>query len=109
LSDTSASGAKPCFFEQLAHQFHGCRFIAPSLNQQIENPAFVIDCAPEPEPPARNRHGHLVETPPRHWPGTAMAKFSGEQRPEISEPIAAPFRRKHPDHAQRADLRRRNS
>ena len=27
--------------------------------------AFIVDRAPQPEPPARNRHGHLVEMPAR--------------------------------------------
>jgi len=31
--------------EQLAHEFHGC-LIAPSLDQQIEDLAFVVDRAP---------------------------------------------------------------
>ena len=51
------------FLEQLAHQFHGCSLVAPSLHQQVENLAFVVNRAPQPELPARNHHGHLVEMP----------------------------------------------
>jgi hypothetical protein len=47
---------------------------------------FVVNRAPQPELPARNRHGHLVEMPPRRWPRASMAKFSGEQRPELHDP-----------------------
>src|SRR4029077_7976738 len=60
--------------------------VAPSLHKEIENLAFLVNCAPEPETPARNRHGHLVETPPRRRPVTSMAKLSGEQRPEFQNP-----------------------
>src|SRR5271166_5049046 len=59
------------FLEQLAHQFQGCSLVAPSLHQEIENLAFIVDRAPEPEPPARNRHGHLVETPCMDAPARA--------------------------------------
>ena len=78
-------------FEQLAHQFHGCSLVSPWLHQQIENLAFVVDRAPQPEPPARNRHGHLVEMPPRRWPWASMAKLSGEQRPEFQNPSSHRF------------------
>src|SRR5271166_6594905 len=79
-------GREALFLEQLAHQFHGCSLVAPSLHQEIENLAFIVDRAPEPEPPARNRHGHLVEMPPRRWPWASVAKFAGEQRPEFQDP-----------------------
>jgi hypothetical protein len=47
------------FLDQLAHQFHSGRLIAPSLHQQIENLAFVVNRAPQPELPARNDHGQV--------------------------------------------------
>ena len=75
-------GREALFLEQLAHQFHRCRFIAPPLHEQVENLAFVVDCALKPELPARN-HGHLIEMPPRGWPRASTPKFSGEQRPEL--------------------------
>ena len=56
------------------------------LHQEIENFAFIVDRAPEPEPPTCNRDHHFVEMPPRGWPWTSMAKFSGEQRPELQDP-----------------------
>ncbi len=79
-------GGEALFLEQLAHQVHGCSLVAPSLHQEIENLAFIVDRPPEPEPPARNRHGLLVEMPARRWPRTATAKFAGEQRPEFQDP-----------------------
>ena len=68
---------------ELAHWFHGCSLVAPSLHKEVENLAFVINRASEPELRARNHHGHLVEMPLRRWPRASTAKFSGEQRPEL--------------------------
>src|SRR5580693_10012067 len=79
-------GREALFLEQLAHQFHRCGFIAPSLHEQVENLAFVVDGAPEPELLARNRYGHLIEMPTPCWPWASTAKFSGEQRPELQNP-----------------------
>jgi hypothetical protein len=67
------------FLKQFAHQFHGCSLVAPSLHKQIENLAFVVNRAPQPELPTRNRHGHLVEMPLRRRPRASAPKFSGEQ------------------------------
>jgi hypothetical protein len=61
-------------------------FIAPSLHEQVENLAFVVNRAPKPELPASNRHGHLIEMPTRCWPLASTAKFSGEQRPKLQNP-----------------------
>jgi hypothetical protein len=47
----------------------------------------------QPKLPARYRHRHLIEMPPRRWPWTSMAKFSGEQRPELQNPSPYRFRR----------------
>src|ERR1700737_1107263 len=69
-------GCEAVFLVQLAHQFHSRSLITPWLHQQIENLAFVVNRAPEPELPARDRYGHLVEMPARRWPRTTTAKFS---------------------------------
>ena len=50
-------GYEALFLEQLAHQFHGCSLVAPSLHEQVENLPFVVNRAPQPELPARNRYG----------------------------------------------------
>ena len=71
---------------QLAHQFHRCSLVAPTLHKQIENLAFVVDRAPQPELPAANNHGHLVEMPPGAWPRASTAKLPGEYRPELQDP-----------------------
>jgi hypothetical protein len=50
------------------------------VDQEIENFAFIVARAPEPKLPPRNPDAHFVEVPPRRWPRTPTAKFSGEQR-----------------------------
>src|SRR6516165_10446805 len=47
-------GCEALLLKQLAHQFHGCSLVAPSLHQEVENLAFVVNSAPEPELPAAN-------------------------------------------------------
>ena len=86
LSVTITSGAKPCFFKQFPQQFHRCSLVAPSLHKKVENLAFVVDRAPQPELPARNRHGHLIEMPLCRCPRASAAKFLGEQWPELQYP-----------------------
>ena len=76
------------FLEQLAHEFH---LVAPSLHKEIENLAFVVNRAPEPELLARNRYGHLIEMPARCWPWASTPKFSGEQRPELQYSLSHRF------------------
>jgi hypothetical protein len=83
-------GREALFLEQLAHQLDGSRHVAPSLHREIENFAFIVDCPPEPELPSRNPDDHFVDMPPRRWPRTPTAKFSGEQRPELQNP--SPYR-----------------
>jgi len=46
------SGRKAMLLEQPAHQFQGRALVAPTFHEQVENLAFVVDCAPEPEQPA---------------------------------------------------------
>jgi hypothetical protein len=60
------------------------------LHEQVENLAFIVDSAPEPELPPGNRHRHLIETPLRRRPRASTAKFSGEQSPELPNP--SPYR-----------------
>src|SRR3984957_20888551 len=79
-------GCEALFLEQLAHQFHGCSLVPPPLHEQVDNLAFVVNRAPQPELPPRNRHGHLIKMPLRRWPRMSTAKFSGEQWPELQYP-----------------------
>ena len=84
-------GGEALFLEQLAHQFHGCSLVAPSLHKQVENLTFVVNRAPQPELPARNHDSHLIEMPSRRWPRASTAKFSSEQWPELQDPPSHRF------------------
>jgi hypothetical protein len=74
LSVTTTSGAKPCFLSVAGQA--ACASVsrpqpfAPSLRQQVENLAFIVDRAPQPELPAHYRNNHLGESAtilvPRH-------------------------------------------
>jgi hypothetical protein len=79
-------GCEALFLKQLAHQFHRCGLISPSLHKEVENLAFIVNCAPQPELSARDRCGHLIEVPPRDWPRASAAKFLSEHRPEFQYP-----------------------
>ena len=65
--------------------------MATPLHEQVENLAFVVNRAPEPELPARDHHGHLVEMPLRRRPWASTAKLSSERRPELQYPSSHRF------------------
>jgi hypothetical protein len=84
-------GREALFLEQLAHQFHRRSFVAPPLHEQVEDLAFVVNRAPEPELSAHNRYGRLIEMPRQCWPWAPTAKFSGEQWTELQNPSPQRF------------------
>ena len=86
MSVTSTSGAKPCFFMSFRISLHGSCLAAPSLYEEIENLAFVINRAPKPELLAGYDHGHLIEMPARGWTRASASKFLREQRPKLQDP-----------------------
>jgi hypothetical protein len=71
-------------FKQLPQQFRRCSLVAPSLHKKVENLAFVVDRAPQPELPATNDHGHLIEMPLGRWPRASTAKFSASNGPNFN-------------------------
>jgi hypothetical protein len=76
-------GREPLLLEQFSQEFHSRVLVAPSLHQQIENLAFIVDGSPQPELLSANDDGHLVEMPMRNRPMAPLAKLTGEQRPEF--------------------------
>jgi hypothetical protein len=79
------------FLKQPAHEFHGCSLVAQTLHKEVENLAFAVNRAPEPELPPRNRQRHLIEVPGRGWPPASTPKFSSKQRPELQNPSPRRF------------------
>jgi len=51
------------FLKQLAHEFHGCSLVASPLHKEVENLAFVVNRAPQPELPSPDHYNHLIEMP----------------------------------------------
>ena len=45
-------GCEALFLEQFSHEFHSRVLVASSLHQKIENLAFIVNRAPQPELPA---------------------------------------------------------
>jgi hypothetical protein len=84
-------GREALFLEQFSHEFHSRVLVASSLDQKIENLAFIVDRPPQPESLAVNQHGHLVEVPRRSRPMAPTAKLPGEQRPEFQYPSSHRF------------------
>jgi hypothetical protein len=96
------------FLKQLAHQFHGCSLVAPvaqggrepRLRRRLRARARTV--CPQSSPPS---HRVAISTSPAGVDGEVL----GRTMTRTSVPIAAPFRRRHPVLAPRADLRRRGS
>jgi hypothetical protein len=74
---TSVLGAKPYLLSNLSISFVAA-LASPSLHEEIENLALVVDRPPEPESFAADHDRHLVEMPLRGWLVTSAAKFLGE-------------------------------
>ena len=72
--------------EKLAHQPQRCPSVAPALNQDIEDFAFVIDGPPEIHPLAGNPNDHLIEMPAIARPRTALPEPPCNDRSEFRHP-----------------------
>ena len=100
LSVTSTSGAKPCFLSSLR-----ISFTAAALSRHrctsTSRTSPSLSTASQPKPPARSHHGHLIEMLLRRRPMRGRCN-SGRIEARTSSPTPAPFRRRHPGHAQRA-------
>src|SRR6476646_4289396 len=79
-------GCVALFLQKLAHEFDGCDLVAPSLHEQVQYLALAVDGSPEPEALATDYHHHFVQMPLTGCAGTALAKFPGEQHPELEHP-----------------------
>ncbi len=74
--------------EQLLHQL-SCGFgVAPSLNEEIQNLAFIVHSAPEPIVLPLDDDHHLIEVPMIAGLRAGTAQIGGDDRPELQEPAA---------------------
>ena len=56
-------GCETLLLEELVHQPQRPPTVAPTLNQHVEDLAFMIDGTPQIHLPAADPHHHLVEVP----------------------------------------------
>ena len=61
MSVTSNFGTNPCFLRSLRISRKAARLSAATLDQHVEDLAFVVDGTPEVHPPAGDPNNHLVE------------------------------------------------
>src|SRR3954468_24179009 len=98
----------PLLLHELAEQAFGGFLVAPALNEDIENEAFLIDGAPEPVLVAGDGDDDLIKVPfvaaTGSPPTDAIGKFPAEFQAPLSDRLVADrnaARRQHLlDHAQ---------
>ena len=73
--------------EQLAHQLQRRSFVAPALNQHVEDFAFVVDGAPEIHSLTADPNHHLIEVPLRSGTRAISAQPAREYRLELEDPL----------------------
>src|SRR5512139_1253100 len=72
--------------QQLAHDLQRSMFVAPGLDQHIEDLAFGVDGAPQIDKAAIDLQVDLIKMPGAMRPGPAFAQVRGDQRPEMVHP-----------------------
>src|ERR1700730_12646583 len=76
------------FAEQLPHQFDGRRPVSTTLDQDLEDLAFVVDGTPQVHVLARDPDNHFVEMPAIARPRTAPSRAPSDRRSEFEHPTA---------------------
>src|SRR3984893_7863091 len=77
--------------EQLAHELDGCRPVSTTLDQNLEDLAFVVDGTPQIHLLARDPDDHFVEMPAIARSRTAPPPAPSERRSEFEHPTANAF------------------
>ena len=75
--------------QELAEQAFGGLLVAPALDQDIENKAFLVNCAPEPVLLAGDAEDNLVKMPfiaaAGGWPTDAAGEFPAEFQASLAD------------------------
>src|SRR4029077_10250952 len=79
---------EPLLAEQLAHQLDGRRPVSTTLDQDLEDLAFVIDGTPQIHVLARDPDDHFVEMPAIARSLTAPSQTRSDSRSEFEHPTA---------------------
>src|SRR5665811_2311928 len=74
------------FLEKLAHQFQRGRLVALGLNQNVEDLAFGVDCAPKVSHLAVDLQIHFIKTPNRVRLRPPLSQIRGDDRTEMVYP-----------------------
>ena len=75
---TITGRGKSLLLKQFPQEFQRGGFVAPSLNQYIENFAFAVDGPPHMHSPPANRDHHLVQMPLIVGPRSNAAEVPGD-------------------------------
>src|SRR5436305_15123110 len=73
-------GGEALLPEQLAHQPQPCPTVAPTLNQHVEDLAFMVDGSPQIHSLASDPNHHLVEVPAIARPRACTAQPPRDRR-----------------------------
>src|SRR5215831_15006181 len=84
-------GREALLLEQLAHQPQRRPTVAPTLNQHVEDLAFMVDGSPQKHPLAGDPHHHLIEVPAIARPRAAPAQPSRDHRSKFQNPTPDGF------------------
>src|SRR6202048_396575 len=76
------------FAQQLAHQLDGRRPVSTTLDQDLEDLAFVVDGTPQIHALARDPNDHFVEMPAITRSRTAPPQTPSDRRSEFEHPTA---------------------
>src|ERR1700730_9396784 len=74
--------------EQRAHELDGCALVPAAPNQNFEDLAFMIHCAPQVHMFASDPHDHFVEMPSIARSGAAPPQIASDRRSEFAHPTA---------------------
>src|SRR5215204_2125315 len=85
------SGYETLLAEQLAHQLDGRPLVTATLDQDIEDFAFLIDGAPQIQALAGDPHDHFVQMPAVAGPRPALPQSAREERAELQHPAPDRF------------------
>jgi hypothetical protein len=75
-------------FQLVGHADARCEPLTLWQLKQVENFDFAVDCAPEIQPLAGDRHYHLVKAPPVRWPRPLSPQVARDCRAEFQYPTA---------------------
>ena len=84
-------GRKAMLPEQLADELAGGGLVPPSLDQDLQHLALIIDRPPQAHLLAGNTNHHLIEMPARAGLAPQLPQVPRDRRPELADPAPDRF------------------